>query len=225
MKNAETRDFLVRLWPKTIREARRKYATHLARFHFAGSFVASKSVYDVACGVGYGSYYLAQTAKKVVAIDISEEAIGWATKYFMNDNVEFLVADLARKWPVQDKFDIITSFETMEHLKSPEKFLENIIEHLLPGGTLFLSVPNGPLDLKNHSDNYNHIQHFNDHDLRELMEGHFPKVEYYSQVYVKNIKHYLVKSLRMQSVRLVSNFDFVPDLLPEIKTWYVVAYK
>jgi 2-polyprenyl-3-methyl-5-hydroxy-6-metoxy-1,4-benzoquinol methylase len=221
----EPLDTLVRLWPKTIKEAFSKYATHLARYIYAQKFAAGKSVCDIACGVGYGSSYLAQTAKLVVAMDIAAEAINWARQYFSSDNIRFLTADALKPWPIGDKFDVITSFETIEHLAYPEKFLDNVNNHLSAGGTLMLSVPNGPLDLKRHSDNYNHVQHFCDTELKNLLNRRFSRVDYLSQVYTKNLRHYLLKLIKMQSIRLVSNYDFVPDLLPHVKTWLAVARK
>lgn len=218
-------DTVVRLWPKTVKDAFSKYAPHLARYVYAQKLVAGKSVCDVACGVGYGSSYLAQTAKLVVAMDVAAEAIDWALRYFNSNNTTFLTADVLEPWPVGDKFDVITSFETMEHLASPERFLDNVNKHLLPGGTLLLSVPNGPLDLKRHSDNYNHLQHFSDTQFKNLLNSRFSRVDYLSQVYTKNLRHYLLKLVKMKSIRLVSNYGLVPGLLSNVKTWLAVAHK
>ncbi len=209
----------------TVSEVADKRAACLARYVFAEKFIKGRTVCDVACGTGYGSSYLARTAKQVVGIDISIEAIDWAQKHFGADNVTFLKADVIESWPVQGRFDVVTSFETMEHVKPPERFLDLINEHLLPGATLLLSVPNGPRDLLNHSDNHRHLQHFSDVELKSLINPRFSQVKYFSQVYVKNLRHYLAKLLKMKSIRLLSNFVFVPGLLPNVKTWLAVAHK
>jgi 2-polyprenyl-3-methyl-5-hydroxy-6-metoxy-1,4-benzoquinol methylase len=226
MRNGcEELDTLVRLWPRTLREAADKYAAHLVRYHFARRFATGKNVCDAACGVGYGSSFLAETAELVVGMDISAEAIAWAMEHFSRDNISFLTADLGQEWPVRDKFDVVVSFETMEHLKCPERFLDIASKHLVPGGMLVLSVPNGPLDFERHSDNENHLQHFSDADLRGILAPLFQKVEYFSQVYTKDLRHHLVKLLKMRSVRLVGNYDFPSGLLPDVKTWLAVAQK
>ena len=216
-------DTTVRLWPRTLREAASKYATLVTRYDFAKRFAAHKTVCDVACGVGYGSLYLAQVAKSVVGIDISEEAIAWANRYFASDKVRFFVADLQERWPVEDRFEVLTSFETMEHLHSPRGFLQMIDEHVVPGGVLLLSVPNGPLDRESHGDNPHHVQHFSSADLQRLLRDRFQDVEYFSQVYTKDLRHYAAKLLTRGSVRLVGNFHYVPGLLPDVKTWLAVA--
>lgn len=218
-----------RSWPQSIEDASKNYPRHYGRYSFALQFVHGKKVCDSACGVGYGSHLMAEKAKKVIGLDVSEKAIEWAKRCFKGGNIKFLVSNVVEKWLIEAKFDVIVSFETMEHLISPERFLDNVNEHLLPGGTLILSVPNGHIDLKNHSNNNNHLQYFSDTDLKKLMESRFSSVEYLTQIYRKNLKHYAKKWLRKTPVqsgfRLVENFNFVPGLLPDKKTWLAVAHK
>lgn len=218
-----------RLWVKTIAEAARRAANPLARYSLTRKFVIGKSVCDIGCGVGYGSNYLAQTAKKITAMDISVDATDWASKYFSKDNLEFLTADAVGQWPMEDKFDVITSFETMEHVKNPEIFLENIYKHILPAGMLILSVPNGPRDEKR-TDNPHHLHYFSDSDLKNLVQKYFPKAEYFSQAYKKGFKHYGTKLLRKMKLLkkqpyFVDNYFFKPGLCHTLKTWVVIAHK
>ena len=219
----------VRLWPKTLAEAAGQAASHLARYVFARNYAAGKNVCDIACGAGYGSSYLGQRAQKVVGMDISDDAIAWARKYFGRDNVRFLKADGAEKWPVEDKYDVITSFETMEHIENPGDFLEIIHEHLMPGGVLVLSVPNGPRD-KRKTDNPHHLHHFRDSDLKGLIEKYFSNVKYFSQAYRKDIKHYGTKLLRKVKLLrkqpyFVNNYFLLPGFSHNLKTWVVIAHK
>jgi len=219
----------VRLWSKTLTQAKQHAASHMARYAFAAKYVAGKSVCDVACGAGYGSNYLAQTAKSVTAIDISTDAIDWARKYFNKDNMKFFAADAAKPWPLEDKFDVITSFESMEHVESPQAFLENVYNHLSLDGLFILSVPNGPRDKKK-TDNPHHLHHFNDVDLKTLIEKFFPKAEYFSQAYKKGIKHYTTKLLRKARLLnkqpyFVKNYFLKPGLHCDLKTWFVVTQK
>lgn len=222
-------DTVVRLWPKSIREAAHDAAAHLARYVFAEGFIAGKSVCDIACGVGYGSCYLAEKAKKVVGMDISAEAIDWACRYFARDNVSFLRADGQAPWPVDEKFDVITTFETMEHLRSPESFVVNVHEHLLPGGVVIISVPNGPRDLKRTNNPY-HLHHFDRGDLERLIGTTFADVEYFSQAYHKDMKHYAAKCLRKirmlkKQPYFVRNYFLKPGMQSESKTWLMIARK
>ena len=47
---------------------------HLHRYAFAKSLVHNKTVLDIACGEGYGSALLSETAKYVTGVDIESRA-------------------------------------------------------------------------------------------------------------------------------------------------------
>ena len=219
----------VRLWPKDLNGARLFAAAHFARYMFAKPFVAGKNICDIACGVGYGAYLLAQSAAGSVGIDISDEAIDWARTNFCGDNVSFYCADGSKDWPVDETFDVITCFETLEHVPDPDAFIKQLVTHLAPGGKLFLSVPNGPRDEKR-ANNPHHLHHFTEIMLKELVGRYFAKPQFYGQAYKKNWKHYTAKCLR--KCRLVKKQRYFPEnyflsegLDPQLKTWFVIAEK
>lgn len=119
------------------------YAEHMARYFFAGQFVADKNVLDVASGSGYGTRYLLDKgAAKVVGIDNSREAIKYSREKYQTSGIEFILADAA-KLPFKDNiFDIVVSFETIEHLDDQEKFLREIKRVIKKNGLLIISTPN-----------------------------------------------------------------------------------
>ena len=84
---------------------------HVARYNFAKQFCAGKTVADIACGTGYGSEILRGAAAVVDGYD----------KELLCGNT---VIDLEKEsW--SKKYDVIVSFETIEHLENPEFFLAN----------------------------------------------------------------------------------------------------
>src|SRR5205823_2374054 len=84
-------------------------ALHLKRYEFARPLCVGKRVLDAACGVGYGSFALAESAAGVVGADIDPEAIAYAREHYARDNVEFAVADLLEP-PFDDaSFDVVVS--------------------------------------------------------------------------------------------------------------------
>ncbi len=201
-------------------------AACLARDFHARPLVVGKRVCDAACGVGYGSFYLAEVADRVIGMDLGEEEIAWADRYYKRDNVSFLRADLCMPWPVDGLFDVVTSFETLEHLNEPDQFLTLVRERLKAGGQVLLSVPNGVLDAEHHPEDDRHVQHFTQESLRSLIVRHFTQADYFSQIYRKDIRHYAAKVLRhWRSTRRVANYAFVPHLRASARTWLVVAQK
>src|SRR3990167_3806200 len=78
-----------------------------------------KKILDCSCGTGYGSGLLAQN-NEVTGVDISEEAIEFAKQHF---TAEFKVGNAEQLEFEDESFDAVVSFETIEHLDNPYKFL------------------------------------------------------------------------------------------------------
>lgn len=115
---------------------------HLQRYQFAGTMITGRRVLDLACGVGYGSYTLAQLgAQEVLGVDRDAAAIGYATRTYRHPALQFTCAD-ALTWTAPAGFDVITSFETIEHLPDPAAFVGQLARALRPGGRLIISAPN-----------------------------------------------------------------------------------
>lgn len=82
---------------------------------------------DATCGTGYGSSLLLEKgAKKVIGIDISKDTIDYCNHNFNKENLQFKIDD-CRKLNLENLyFDVVVSFETLEHLSEPELFLSEI---------------------------------------------------------------------------------------------------
>lgn len=147
------------------------YNEHITRYKFASQFVKGKIVMDVACGEGYGSHMLIESgAQEVVGIDISSEAINHARKKYKTKKLKFITSN-ALSLPFKDNtFDIVVSFETIEHLSDQLKFVKEIKRLLKKNGLAILSTPN--------SLNSDHINKFHTKELTlkefvTLIKNHF----------------------------------------------------
>lgn len=69
---------------------------HLHRYLLARELVQGKDILDIACGEGYGSRLLAEVAKSVIGMDISQEAVAHARTCYLADNLHFAQGDCAR---------------------------------------------------------------------------------------------------------------------------------
>src|SRR5438046_2018790 len=63
---------------------------HWHRYCVARPLAKGLRVLDAACGEGYGSFLLAQTAKEVVGIDIAPEAIAHAKSRYVSSNLRYV---------------------------------------------------------------------------------------------------------------------------------------
>ena len=156
---------------------------HINRYNFARYFIkANDIVLDAACGVGYGSYMLAEKALRVDALDYDAEAIEYAKKHWHRDNIRYIQGDLLDKkaYPKGRKYNVIISFETIEHLKDDNTFLKLISERLLPGGIFLVSAPNA--DILKVEDNPWHERHYKPAEFFRLLSKYFQYISEFTQI-------------------------------------------
>ena len=117
---------------------------HMIRYASVSPFVVGKRVLDTACGSGYGSQFLAlQGADRVVGVDIDPATIEYAQRCHSHPRVTYLRADAHAVPELEEaSFDLIASFETIEHVERPRDFLLELRRVLRPGGQCFISCPN-----------------------------------------------------------------------------------
>ncbi len=156
----------------------RLFKEHEIRYGFVKKFVRNKIVLDIACGNGYGSNLLANSgAKFVYGIDYDKESIENANKKYMQENIKFVLGD-AEKIPLgKSSVDTVVSLETLEHLRSPEKFITEISRVLKPRGMLILSTPNKEVS---YEDNPFHLKEYTLSQLNSLLSD-FRKKEFFGQ--------------------------------------------
>lgn len=53
-----------------------------------------------------------------------------------------LVQGNAEEFSLDQEFDMVVSFQVLEHLYNPEAMIQNICDHLKPGGLLVVTTPN-----------------------------------------------------------------------------------
>ncbi|MBQ6483336.1 MAG: methyltransferase domain-containing protein [Anaerolineaceae bacterium] len=157
---------------------------HYTRYQFARQFAFGKRVLDAACGSGYGSKILAEEAKEVYGIDISSEAVAYAKEEYGAENIVFSQASIA-KLPFQDNFfDLIVSYETLEHVDEDTQntFLHEIRRTLTPGGILVMSTPNRDIYDKRGENDF-HVHELSFHEFEGFLRGAFRHVYFFSQVW------------------------------------------
>jgi SAM-dependent methyltransferase len=156
---------------------------HWHRYHFVAPLVAGRDVLDIACGEGYGSALLARHAAHVTGADISPTAIAHArTHYADHANLDFREADCAALPFADASFDVVVSFETLEHIEAQEAFLDGIRRVLRPGGVLAISCPNKAeySDKRDHINEF-HVRELYREELAALLRTRFPHAAWYGQ--------------------------------------------
>ncbi len=147
---------------------------HLHRYAIATDLVENKKVLDIACGEGYGSYLLASSAADVTGIDADLPTIESARRKYKKDHLRFLTGTATALPCKNNEFDIVVSYETLEHLEDHKGMLGEIKRVLTPGGLLILSTPNKEIysDKKSYSNPF-HVKELYEKELVTLLGEHF----------------------------------------------------
>ena len=159
------------------------WVEHWHRYHFAARWARGRRVLDVACGEGYGSALLARDAAHVTGVDLSPQAIGHAQRaYADRGNLEFVAASCARMPLPEASFDLVVSFETLEHIPEQAEFLAEVARVLKPDGLFILSCPNKLeySDKRNFANEF-HVKELYRDELAALVSARFPEMTWYGQ--------------------------------------------
>jgi SAM-dependent methyltransferase len=150
---------------------------HWHRYAFTKDYIGGKVVLDIACGEGYGSFYMAGFAARVIGIDVSEEAIRHAGDTYQKKNLQFLQSDAAAIHIGESGFaDVAVSFETIEHLPEEQQqlFLQEIKRLLKPDGVLIMSTPDKAFysDVPGYQNPY-HLKEFYNAEYEAFLKSAF----------------------------------------------------
>lgn len=104
-------------WTKSMRLRPDVVQDHIARYNWALPWVNGRTVVDLGCGTGYGSFLMSFLAETVIGLDVDRESIEFAQKHFAG--VEFLVCDLESGSELPGA-DVYVAFELLEHLRHPQ---------------------------------------------------------------------------------------------------------
>jgi SAM-dependent methyltransferase len=151
------------------------YLMHLSDYMRARQLVSNRDVLDLGCNNGYGTNILGGRCKRIVGVDVSSTAIAAATSKYQSDNVSFRQID-GRVLPFSDdSFDVITSFQVIEHLSDYQAYFSEIRRVLRPAGTLLLTTPNACIRVLPGARPWNrfHIREFRPDELLQLVRSQF----------------------------------------------------
>jgi SAM-dependent methyltransferase len=163
---------------------------HLARYSFAARLSRKKRVLDAGCGAGYGAAELARVAGRVVGVDVSEEAISFATANYQAPNLRFLRSSCAALPFAAHSFDLVVAFEVIEHITEWPSLLEEARRLLAPGGQFIVSTPNKSYyaDTRLQSGpNPWHVHEFEFEEFRQALSAVFPHVSLFVENHAQGI--------------------------------------
>ncbi len=136
----------------------------------------AKSVFEIACGTGYWTQYISETAKSIFATDINETVIEVAQSKKYQAPITFEKADIFNLTNANEKFDSGFGGFIWSHIPKQELdvFLSGFISNISPGGLVvfidnqYVEGSNTPIDSKD--------EYGNTYQIRKLSNGNNYKV-------------------------------------------------
>jgi ubiquinone/menaquinone biosynthesis C-methylase UbiE len=185
--------------------SRERYVLHLMhKFAYvqAGKLAKGKKVLDLGCNTGYGSKIISKTASSVVGVDVSKEAITAAQKRYRNSQeIRFKLID-GKQLPFDNnEFDMITSFQVIEHIVDHKIFIGELKRVLSSSGLAVFTTPNAVLRLDPGMRPWNefHVREFNHSELVCLLKMFFSAIRIYGLCATEEV--YAVEAERVRQSR------------------------
>lgn len=188
-----------RVIPKLMKPNNGMLIEHIARYNFAKDFCKGRTL-DIACGVGYGSEILLHNHEisELIGVDIHKESIEYAIEHYSNFKARYYVDDCLNPHLHQKygTFDTIICFETIEHFRGDQLFVDNLYNLLKDDGTLIISTPFGRGKNEPCTCPW-HVYQYTEEEFWEVLKP-FSKITMYNQrnqiieIPRKDMKYYLM---------------------------------
>ena len=101
---------------------------------------SARSLLEFGCGAGHFLKQATPLFEEVQGIDFNEDAVAFCRQNSLN-------VDVAELSTIDRMYDVIVTFQVLEHLARPGEAFEQLARLVRPGGQLIVAVPNedGPL--------------------------------------------------------------------------------
>ncbi len=163
---------------------------HVARYAFAARRAAGRRVLDAGCGTGYGCAALAVAAGSVAGADVAAEAIQYARTHYGRPNTGFVQASCTALPFPDASFDLVISFEVIEHLGEWGALLSELRRVLAPGGECIISTPNRAYYAESRRRTGPNPFHFHEFDFEEFsarLGESFPFVSVFAENHIEGL--------------------------------------
>jgi malonyl-CoA O-methyltransferase len=105
----------------------------------SGLTLSGARVIEVGCGTGRNTHWLADSARSVLALDISEGMLEKARSRVTAPSVRFLQHDITSAWPASSgSADVVIAMLVLEHVEQLGPVLSEAARVLGPNGELWL---------------------------------------------------------------------------------------
>jgi 2-polyprenyl-3-methyl-5-hydroxy-6-metoxy-1,4-benzoquinol methylase len=162
----------------------KQYVLHLIHekaYEVAAELARKKRALDFGCNIGYGTAILNKTVQSVTGVDVSPRAITAAKKRYGGVGIRFQVIDGRSSVLQGETFDVITSFQVIEHIVDVDSYVCQLRNLLTRDGLVVLTTPNAALRIYPGMRPWNrfHVHEYTAAELETLLKHFFQHVRIY----------------------------------------------
>ena len=155
------------------------HLVHMKAYEVATALAKGLTVLDLGCNNGYGTVEIGRGAKRIVGLDVSASALDSARRLHASTNVEFLHFE-GDTIPFDARsFDLVVSFQVIEHIENPRPYLQEIHRVLKTEGIALFTTPNAAIRLDPGMKPWNpfHVREFTCAQFGDVLREVFDNVE------------------------------------------------
>lgn len=183
----------------------------LKAYHIVAPFIHG-NVLEIGCGEGYGVDLLYKNADKLTLIDKSPYTA--EVIHATYPDIKIIQEKIPPLTQLDDNsFDVIVSFQVIEHIKEAALYIEEIHRVLKPNGKAYISTPNA---LKTVARNPWHYKEYTFESLEQLLQKKFSN--YTIQAVKGNEKTDVYYEKNKKSVQRILRYDIF-KLEHKIPSW------
>jgi len=176
---------------------------HVARYIWALDKIIGKTTLDCGCGEGYGTAWLRKQGINIVGLDCSRQAL------LSSKRNELILGDILSMPFCTNSFEVVISFEVIEHLEDTDVYLSKIRDILVVDGIFIGSTPiRKPKKYQNGKPkNPFHKREYYIKEINGLLKRHFRKVKLFGQIFPRKFESILLSQLhKLKILRNQQNF-------------------
>jgi 2-polyprenyl-3-methyl-5-hydroxy-6-metoxy-1,4-benzoquinol methylase len=187
----------------------------LKAYYLAQPYI-NGNVLEIGCGEGRGLDLLAPKSDEYTALDKIQEIIDQLQVSY--PKIKFIQGNIPPMSMLKsDTYDVVISFQVIEHIQDDKGYLKEIHRVLKPGGKAIITTPNIKKTL---SRNPWHIREYTAEQLTNLAKSIFPTVTMKGVAGNEKVMEY--HEMNRKSVNKIMRFDIL-NLQYNLPAWMLKA--
>ena len=167
---------IVHAGPQDTLASRVLYLIHCKAYEEAAAMARNQDVLDWGCNDGYGFDIMGPSARSIAGLDVAPAAVQVARNKHPQHTVRLAGVDPDF---LPESFDVVTSFQVIEHVEDYDRYLSGVFSVLRPGGRFIATTPNRLIRLDPGMKPWNpfHVREFSAAELHDLVDQRFTHTE------------------------------------------------